>query len=65
MKCTICSHKMVDIVYGYPTPDLIEKAQKDKIALGGLRKSLEDPTHYCYSCHETYPISQTSINFDD
>jgi hypothetical protein len=44
---------MVPIVYGYPTPELIEDAQMDRIVLGG--KIVKEYTHFCHECQETYP----------
>lgn len=62
MKCPICTHKLVNVVYGYPKPDMVERARNEEIALGGILKHLDMPTHYCYGCHETYPVSQTPVD---
>lgn len=49
---------MVEIWYGYPTPDLIDMSRADLIVLGGWP---EKPyTHYCQNCQETYPFIETS-----
>tara|TARA_R110000796_G_scaffold200834_1_gene316978 strand:- start:1053 stop:1199 length:147 start_codon:yes stop_codon:yes gene_type:complete len=44
---------MAPIIYGLPTPELIELAQKDIVALGGCVVDIANPTHYCYNCNET------------
>lgn len=53
--CSLCNYKLVDIVYGYPTPELIEMARDEKIALGGTCVfNSESPRLYCYGCHEAF-----------
>lgn len=43
------------IIYGYPTPEMVELARDELIALGGVA---EQPyTHYCYSCNEVSPAN--------
>lgn len=54
IKCPLCGeNNMAPIIYGYPTPELVELARKDMVALGGCVVSPDNPTHYCYSCNET------------
>lgn len=50
---------MVPIVYGYPTPELIEMAREDQIVLGGPGD--KGYTHYCHECQETYPFIQIPL----
>ena len=50
---------MVDVVYGFPTLEMIEKAKNDEIVLGGTPRPGDfKPTHYCYECQEQYPQSE-------
>jgi hypothetical protein len=44
---------MVPIIYGYPTPDLVEQARLDKVVLGGTK--FKEYTHFCHNCQATYP----------
>lgn len=54
MICPTCSQaRMVPIVYGYPTPELVEEAQLDRIVLGGT--NIKGYTHFCHECQITYP----------
>ena len=54
MICPLCSQAtMVPIIYGYPTPELIEDARMDILVLGG--PDLKPYTHFCHLCQETYP----------
>lgn len=53
-NCPNCNHELVNVVYGFPTPKLIEMAKTEGIALGGFKATKDTPTHYCYGCHETY-----------
>jgi hypothetical protein len=53
-NCTLCNGELVNIIYGYPTPKLIEMAKTDGIVLGGTPKGFR-PTHYCHACQEQFP----------
>ncbi len=53
-NCPLCSGELVNVIYGYPTPKLIEMAKTDGIVLGGMPKGFR-PTHYCHSCQEQFP----------
>ena len=55
-NCPNCNHELVNIIYGFPTPKLIDMARGEGIALGGCTVLHDMPTHYCYGCHESYPI---------
>jgi hypothetical protein len=55
MVCSICNQFfMVPIVYGYPTPQLIEASKRDEIVLGG--PNIKEYTHYCLNCNEAQTI---------
>lgn len=52
MICSICNQfQAVPIIYGYPSPELIEASREDKIVLGGC--TVKKYTHYCLYCNET------------
>jgi hypothetical protein len=56
---------MVDVVYGFPTFEMIELARQDKIVLGGIPKPIDfKPTHYCYDCQEQYPQNEPESDTD-
>lgn len=59
MTCPFCNKAMLTVVYGFPTPDMIEKSKNDEIVLGGTPKPGDfRPTHYCQDCQEQYPQSE-------
>lgn len=50
---------MVPVVYGFPTPEMIEQSKNDVIVLGGNPRAMDfRPTHYCHYCQEQYPQSE-------
>jgi hypothetical protein len=57
-NCTLCDGELVNVIYGYPTPELIEMAKTDDIVLGGTRKGFR-PTHYCHACQEQFPRQES------
>ena len=51
IECPHCqADNMAPIIYGYPTPEMVQLAREEVIALGGPAD--QDYTHYCYSCNE-------------
>ena len=56
MKCPICNENLVQIIYGMPTPEAFEKAEKKEIYLGGCEVfvGLEQPIHHCYNCNNNF-----------
>ena len=51
-KCPACgSEKILDIAYGYPSPEAVMAADDGEIALGGCNKEDDDPDWQCGDCH--------------
>lgn len=58
MICPNCpTQELVPIWYGKPTSQELLFAVREELALGGI--IFKDYTHYCYSCHETFPFSES------
>jgi RNA polymerase subunit RPABC4/transcription elongation factor Spt4 len=57
MICSICNKtNLVEVWYGYPTPEILDLARLDMIALGG---PITKPyTHFCTYCQETHPAQE-------
>ena len=53
-NCPSCEHELVNIIYGMPGQKLIDMAKSEHIALGGCSITDDQPSLYCYGCHETY-----------
>lgn len=49
-NCPTCGKELIPIIYGYPAPETMKKADKGEIMLGGCCVSYDDPTHYCKQC---------------
>jgi hypothetical protein len=57
MICPTCNQAMmVPIIYGSPTPELIEESRMDNLVLGGT--TIKPYTHFCHFCQETYPEAE-------
>ena len=51
----------IEIVYGYPTAETFEAADRGEVALGGCVIGPEAPDYECRSCHAALPwIAQES-----
>lgn len=60
-NCPNCNHELVNIIYGMPSQKLVDMAKTEGIALGGCSIYPNQPTHYCYGCHETFPADDAVI----
>ena len=54
VKCPACGGKLVPILYGLPTAEAGEAAERGEIALGGCLMSGDDPHLQCAACREPY-----------
>ncbi|SMP64288.1 hypothetical protein [Anoxynatronum buryatiense] len=51
-KCPRCGKRdSIPIVYGYPTVELAEEAEKGKVVLGGCCVMEDDPEFHCQNCN--------------
>lgn len=51
MHCPNCnSDKVVCVVYGYPSSELMEAAMKGEVVLGGCIVADDNPSHKCLNC---------------
>lgn len=64
-NCPECGHDLVNVVYGYPTPKLIDMARSEGIALGGCTVGPDMATHYCYGCQESFPKINGDIIYEE
>lgn len=53
-KCPKCNSELTKIVYGLPTPETAESAERGEIMLGGCCISPFSPSFYCKNCHIEY-----------
>ena len=53
-KCPNCDNKMVEIVYGMPVGDTIDKAKKGEVFLGGCIVEDFQPKYHCNTCRRSY-----------
>ena len=54
--CPKCHVKLLPIIYGKLTPDLIDMEKAGKIILGDGRYAKGKPTSLCISCEEAFDI---------
>ena len=54
--CPTCgSRRAVPIVYGYPTSELFEEAERGDVRLGGCVIGTESPDYECRDCQALLP----------
>lgn len=52
--CPKCEGDLIPIVYGYPSPEMVESADRGEILLGGCIVSDSDPQFRCAHCGRQY-----------
>lgn len=52
--CPRCHVKLIPIVYGKLTPDLIDMQKEEKIIIGTGKYKKGKPMSLCISCEEAY-----------
>ncbi len=55
-RCPKCNEKAgVPIVYGHPTEDAWEAAQRGELAIGGCMREWDAPKWRCLACNHGWP----------
>jgi len=49
-----CQHQLIKIVYGKPSPKLMQLATENKVYLGGCMRSEKSPKYYCTKCKKRF-----------
>lgn len=52
VKCPNCGDELVEIVYGRPTNETVEKAKQKKLYLGSCMNG--SAKYHCYGCNKNY-----------
>ncbi|HKS16514.1 MAG TPA: hypothetical protein VJU16_04325 [Planctomycetota bacterium] len=56
VKCPACGGKLVPILYGLPSSEGFQAAERGEIALGGCTVMGDDPQLACAACHERFHV---------
>jgi hypothetical protein len=59
--CPKCHVKLIPILYGKLTPDLIDMQKQNKLIVGSGKYKKGKPLSFCISCEESYEML-TSID---
>lgn len=51
--CTKCKNKLIPILYGQLTPDLIDLYKQGKLVIGDTN-AIDRPSWYCVDCTEAF-----------
>jgi len=56
IKCPNCGNKMIEIIYGMPAPETMEKVEKGELYLGGCEivDGFDNPVYHCDKCKRNY-----------
>ena len=58
--CPNCGEplKRIRVVYGYPAPELFDRAERGEVVLGGCGVTGDDPKYACSKCHEPMTVER-------
>ncbi|HEU4339321.1 MAG TPA: hypothetical protein VFS19_04570 [Planctomycetota bacterium] len=56
--CPACGGKLVPIMYGLPSSEGFQAAERGEYVLGGCIVSGDDPQFECAACHEQYYVEK-------
>ena len=58
-KCPHCKQKSgVNIIYGFPTDEAFQQAERNEVALGGCMQEIGAPDRQCLSCGHQWQIQR-------
>ncbi|WP_126147955.1 hypothetical protein [Synechococcus elongatus] len=64
--CPVCKQRTgVNILYGMPTPEAFEMAERQEIALGGCCIGWEDTERQCLSCGHEWRIRRRKVEIEN
>lgn len=52
--CPNCGQKLLEIVYGMPAGNIIDKAKNGEVFLGGCTYDDDAPQYHCNNCRRSY-----------
>ena len=65
-NCPYCGIRLIKIIYGMPTEEIIEKSKREEVILGGCIIEENHPEYFCNRCKRNYTkdlkIYDDSIN---
>ncbi len=54
IKCPNCGNNLVEIIYGMPTSEIIEKVNNKELYVGDYEESNNSLKYHCYFCNRNY-----------
>ena len=56
LNCPVCKERLVEIVYGLASPELMDKANKKEVCLGGccIIGGIELAKYHCFKCGKNF-----------
>ncbi|MBR0403338.1 hypothetical protein IJI55_02190 [Candidatus Saccharibacteria bacterium] len=65
-QCPKCGTNLVDIVYGEPSFEIFERADRKEVKLGGCEISPDNLSYHCYNCNLDFSKDlKKSVKSDD
>jgi hypothetical protein len=54
--CPRCSVKLIPVIYGKVTPELVDMERQGKLIVGSGKYVKGKPSSFCISCEEAYDL---------
>lgn len=63
-KCPECGGELIPILWGYPTPEILEQAIHDEIHLGGCVIFPNNPNYHCKDCEVEFDLGYMGFHIE-
>ena len=65
-RCPECRQKTgIEILYGHPTEEAFEAAQRNEFKIGGCCMEIDAPERHCTACGHEWMIQRRKTTHDD
>ena len=63
-SCPECGGDLVPIVWGFPSPQLLEKAERGEVSLGGCVLPINNPNYHCKKCEWDFDLGHEGFDIE-
>lgn len=63
-SCPDCGGRLIPILWGYPGPEMLEKANRGEVFLGGCVLPMNNPDYHCTGCGHEFHLGHEGIHIE-
>ena len=62
--CPECGGELIPIIWGYPNPRILEKAEREEVFLGGCVIPINNPDYHCKNCESEFDLGCEGLHIE-